>query len=279
MSVIALTSASGAPGVTTLAVGWAYRNAQPAMVVEGGATGGSAVLAGRHRGRDGHTVSILSLAQLRRLPMDEYLWEHTVPLDGTTDRWLLPAVMTHQQANALTGAWPEITRALRKISDEAGVDVFLDCGRLGTQYYPHDVLTVADAVLVLVNDTLPALNSCAIWLDQLRTTMDQRGGAHRLAVVPVAVRPPARELGERMKKVINGGRPYSLELIADAFQPTKTLPPIAWDPDAANVYSQGLLPPRRFDKGSYCRSLDSLRAATTAFIRESDDLLAGRLTA
>ena len=187
--------------------------------------------------------------------------------------------MTHQQANALTPAWPEIIRALREISDDTGVDVIVDCGRLGTEYYPREVLTAADAVLVLVNDTLPALNSCAIWLDQLRATLDQKGMAHRLAVVPVAVRPPSRELGERMKKAINGGRPYSLELIADAFQPTKTLTSVAWDPDAANVYSQGLLPPRRFEKSSYCHSLDTLRAATTAFIRDADELLTGRLTA
>lgn len=168
MSLIAITSTSGAPGVTTLAVGWAYRNAQPVLLVEAGSTGGSAVLAGRHRGRDGHTLSILSLAELVGQPLVEYLWEHTVRLDDATDRWLLPSVVTHQQARALTPAWPSIAQALRDISDRAGVDVFVDCGRLGTEYYPNDVLTAADAVLVLVHDTLPALNSCAIWLDQLR---------------------------------------------------------------------------------------------------------------
>ena len=50
MAVIALTSASGSPGVTTTAVALAFLWPRPVVLVEADPTGGSAILAGYFRG-------------------------------------------------------------------------------------------------------------------------------------------------------------------------------------------------------------------------------------
>ena len=46
MAVVALTSASGSPGVTTTAVGLALTWPRPVLLIEADPTGGSGVLAG-----------------------------------------------------------------------------------------------------------------------------------------------------------------------------------------------------------------------------------------
>lgn len=280
MSVIALTSVTGSPGVTTLAVGWAYRNPKPTLVVEAGADGGSAVLAGVFRSQVKHTTSILNLAELVGQPMTEYLWEHTVLLPTTSDRWLLPGVATHQQARALIPAWTPIAHTLHDISRQAGVDVIVDCGRLTAEYAPTPLLLAADAALVVVDETLPSLNACVIALGPLREDLDNTGGAQRLGVVPVVGRRPGRQIQERLRDLVDGGkdRPFTLDEIAAVFQPTPTLPPLTYDPDAASVFYAGTLTPRKFDEGSYCRSIDAVRAAAAALIRASDEL-SGRATA
>ena len=43
MPVIALTSASGSPGVTTTALGWALSRGRPTVLVDADPTGGAAI--------------------------------------------------------------------------------------------------------------------------------------------------------------------------------------------------------------------------------------------
>ena len=61
MSVYALTSISGSPGVTTTAVAWAYLSPTPTLIVEADPTGGSPILAGVMRGEQPPDVSIIDL--------------------------------------------------------------------------------------------------------------------------------------------------------------------------------------------------------------------------
>jgi cellulose biosynthesis protein BcsQ len=71
MSVIALCSASGAPGVTTTAVGLALLWPRPVLLVEADPAGGS-VLAGWFRGQREYTQGLLDLA-FTALPVDDAL--------------------------------------------------------------------------------------------------------------------------------------------------------------------------------------------------------------
>ncbi|WP_431472937.1 ParA family protein [Ornithinimicrobium sp. W1665] len=51
MAVITLTSASGSPGVTTTALGWALSRGRPTVLVDADPTGGASMLAGYLRGQ------------------------------------------------------------------------------------------------------------------------------------------------------------------------------------------------------------------------------------
>ncbi len=74
MAVIALTSASGSPGVTTTAVALAFLWPRPVVLVEADPTGGSAILAGYFRGTREYDVGIVELA-LSALPPSDALRE------------------------------------------------------------------------------------------------------------------------------------------------------------------------------------------------------------
>ena len=62
MAVIALTSASGSPGVTTTALGLALLWPRPVLLVEADPTGGSGLLAGYFRGTREYDGGLIELA-------------------------------------------------------------------------------------------------------------------------------------------------------------------------------------------------------------------------
>ena len=89
MAVVALTSASGSPGVTTTAVGLALTWPRPVLLIEADPTGGSGVLAGYFRGTREYDVGLIELALSPASPADA-LRDVVRPLnDGTcfVRRW------------------------------------------------------------------------------------------------------------------------------------------------------------------------------------------------
>src|SRR5690349_21501210 len=99
MAVIALTSASGSPGVTTTAVGLSLLWPRPVLLVEADPTGGSGILAGYFRGSHEYDAGLVELA-LSAAPIADALREVARPIPGTQVAFIA-GTRSRSQANAL----------------------------------------------------------------------------------------------------------------------------------------------------------------------------------
>ncbi len=98
---------------------------------------------------------------------------------------MLPGVGTSAQAHSFGDLWAGLGDALLRISAESDIDVVIDMGRWNSRGYATALLTRADAVLVMSDSTLPALNSLSLGLETISTHLEASGAARKLAVVPV----------------------------------------------------------------------------------------------
>ncbi|WP_347350369.1 hypothetical protein [Intrasporangium sp.] len=261
MAVYALTSLSGAPGVTTLAIAWAYQNTRPTLILEADPTGGSPILAGPFRGNLLHDTSVLLLAERDPAELQEWMWHHAIALPETTDRKVLPAVASHAQARALAGTWPGLADTVQHFSAGTGTDVLLDLGRLTLEYSARALLPAADAVLVLTSATLPGINTVVWALDELRDTLQASGDPDRLAVVPVRAATGLTRGLLRRQDPTAAAQPWSQAEIARAIDPTAVLGPLPWRPEQAQVYAHATLAPKDWTQGAYSRAVSTLMAA------------------
>lgn len=239
MSVIALTCASGSPGVTTTAVAMALAWPRPVLLVEADPTGGSGILAGLLRGTSDYEVGLIELA-LSPLGVVETLRDVTRPLGGNAS--FVAGTRSHSQAGALRGVWEQLSTALADL-DASGQDVIVDGGRLGLVGSPAPLLEAADLTLLVSRATLPALAAARSWAEEVR---DPAAGWRHAGILLIGEGEPYRATD--VSKVL--GMPVVTDLPDD--------------PEAAAVYHRGAEPPRRFATGSYERALaaavESVRA-------------------
>ncbi|GAB4086353.1 hypothetical protein GCM10028784_29830 [Myceligenerans cantabricum] len=269
MSVIALCSASGAPGVTTTAVGLALLWPRPVLLVEADPAGGS-ILAGWFRGQREYTHGLLDLA-FTALPVDDALRDVAQPLwqpaDGpgpaldaaVSEARFVAGLRSHAQAAALRDLWQPLADALAGL-EETGQDVIVDAGRLGHPG-PRRLLSAADLTLLVTTGRLPALAHARGWVDTV--TAADGGSLGEAAPWP-----------HQGVLLIGAGDPYPAREVSKVLG-LPVVAGIARDPDGAAVYSDGARPPRRFANGSYVRSL---RAAAAGLIDrvEADRRVLGR---
>lgn len=256
MSIYALTSLSGAPGVTTTALAWARLSPRPTLLVEADLTGGSAALAIAFAGDVAHDKSLLSLAGH---PASEYvprLWELVVEVPtapSASDAWIAPAIGFPVQADSMRSVWTPLADALRQISDTTDVDVLIDLGRYRPGSGALALMGRADATVVMTDATLAALNTLHVALPSVQDHLESTGAAQGLAVVPVL----GNEKGA-------AHRPYSLSEIQSVVPDVTVLPGITRDARAATA-------PRR--PGSYQRSVTTLVDAARAHAQRAADYL------
>jgi hypothetical protein len=256
MAVLALTSAKGAPGVSTAALAMTLLWPRPALLVEADPAG-SSVLAGYLRGTVDHSRGMLGLAMAHRHgELAEALWTQTVPLTpsapGAQKRWLLPGISDAAQGASTAGLWGPLGALLAALDDD-GVDVLIDAGRAGAAQPPTALLRHADLVLLVLDTSLPAIAAARARLGLL---------AEELALAS-----EADSSQSRLRLLLIGeGRPYNAREVAAALG-VPVLADLAWDPENANVLTVGASPGRRFDSSPLLRSA---RAA----INSSRDLMA-----
>lgn len=225
MSLIVLASASGSPGVTTAGLGLALGWPRPALLVEADPTGGSAVAAGYLRGSVVPPEAMIELALAQHV--DEIL--ETLPrvsmeLPGSAARWV-PGTRSHEQARSLVPLWEPLTAALRSL-DATGQDVIVDAGRLGLFGSPDPVLLGADLALLVTRTDMVSLSGARSWAETLRDRFARAGASSTLGVV-----------------LVGEGRPFRAREVASVLQlPVVTT--LAWDPDSAEVLSNGAEPAR-----------------------------------
>jgi hypothetical protein len=214
--LIALASASGAPGVTTTALALALHWPRPVVLVEADASGGSGLLAGYFRAQlDQPGLVDLVLAQRADL-LREAVPRLLFPLEGTQASVLF-GLRSHEQAAGASVLWPPLLEVLRDL-DPAGTDVIVDAGRLGMPGWPRPLVSDADGVLLVTRGDLPGLAGARSWASALAAD-DEPGHVVRVLLI-----------GEH--------RPYGAREVARTLG-LSVLGSIEWAPELATIYSHG----------------------------------------
>lgn len=236
MAVITLCSASGAPGVTTTAVGLALCWPRPVLLVEADPRGTSTILSGFFQGAREYDGGLVELA-LSPLEISDALRDVVRPLAG--EATFVAGTRSYAQALGLKELWGRLSEALDDL-ERTGQDVIVDAGALGFPGSPEALISLADLTLLVTRSHLPALFAARSW-----TESRHRDG-------PVWQQPGVLLVGE--------GQPYSARE-AGKLLGLPVIASIADDADAAAVYHRGARAPRKFAQGPYIRSL---RAAVAA---------------
>ncbi|MFM9499729.1 hypothetical protein ACKI1Q_39845 [Streptomyces galilaeus] len=170
MAVIALAGCSGAPGVTTTALAlllsWPLEPGRRMILAECDPDG-SAVLHGLLQGTLGDRYGLRNLSvAARQGELGDAFFRQLIDLssderkkESSRDRLLLPGITDPAQAASLGSVWKALGVIFRGIEAEHGHDVLIDLGRRGA-FGPSGVLAEqADAVFVVVRNTLRCLQA------------------------------------------------------------------------------------------------------------------------
>jgi len=169
MSLVLLTSAAGAPGVTTTTLGLACTWPRRALAVEADPVGGSAMLAGFFRGFLPPAQSLVDLLLAHRAGrLSEQLPMSVIPVEHTAAA-VLPGPRSHAQARSALELWEPLSLVWRGLHRE-GTDVLIDAGRLGMTSYAEPLLQLVDMILLVTRSDLPSLAAAKQWADQAVST-------------------------------------------------------------------------------------------------------------
>ncbi|TLS45750.1 hypothetical protein FE633_13380 [Streptomyces montanus] len=170
MAVIALAGCSGSPGVTTsalaLMLSWPLEPCRRMVLAECDPDGG-AVLHGLLQGTLGDRYGLRNLSvAARQGDLGDAFWRQLIDLGGEEgkkqsprDRLLLPGITDPAQSASLGSVWKALGVIFRGIEAEHGHDILIDLGRRGA-FGPSGVLAEqADAVVVVVRNTLRCLQA------------------------------------------------------------------------------------------------------------------------
>jgi hypothetical protein len=152
MALIAVAADKGAPGVTTTAVVLAAVWPQPVVLAECDPAGGDLLYrfptAGGTRLDPRRGLLSLAVAARRGLAPGQ-VWEHTQVLRGGLH--VLTGVSTAEQGAGLEPLWGAVGVALAQLPR---ADVIADCGRLGVDGAPYDLLAQASAIVLVTRRDL-----------------------------------------------------------------------------------------------------------------------------
>lgn len=187
MSVLALCSAHGAPGVTTTAFAltsvWPVARPGRGVLLVDADPAGSGLLVGPLRGGVPASAGVSVLAAARAPLSVEQVLAACVALDGEARRVVLPGVADPRQARPLAGTWSALVEVAQDLS-AGGVDVVVDVGRLGHRWEPSVWLEAADLLVVVVRGDLSAVLPAAAAVRALGAARAARSGVVGVVVDP-----------------------------------------------------------------------------------------------
>lgn len=240
MALIVLTSANGAPGVTTTSLAMAMSWPRPTLLIEADPTGASAIGSGWYAGHFQPEATIVDLALANRQgTLEDELPRLITPIPNTQVTFL-PGALRHSQTASLEHLWEPLSAVLKRL-ERNGMDVIVDAGRLGLNGSPTKLIAAADLALLVTRNTLPSLVAAAAWAPTLRDMFATAGAHQSLAAVMIGT----------------GRRAHPIRDAASVLQ-IPYLSTVAWDPQSAAVYSMGDTPPRKFASNEYMRSIQAL---------------------
>lgn len=260
MTVIALASAKGSPGVTTTALALTIVWPRPVFLIEADVVGGSSILAGWMRADVEHDRSLVDAHIAHRHgELGERLHSLTMsipPSEADSTRRLLAAIPRSMHAAAVEPLWQPLADLAVEL-DDAGTDVIVDAGRLHAAHGPRPLLRAAGAVLVVARANLPAIAALAATLGPVKDDLAVRGtGDDTLALLTIGQPSPGPI-----------GRLYSPREIRNELR-TPVLGTISFDPASAAVFSDGAKPPRGFHRSALMRSTVSVADAAAHLAEE-----------
>jgi hypothetical protein len=206
VTLYALVSAGGSPGVTTsalaLSLGW------PGQVIlaECDPSGGD-ILAGLFAGHLPARNGLLALAiEAGQNPeAAAALWPQLIELDDERGRLLLAGLSDPRQATGLAPVWPVLAGTLAA----QPADVIADCGRLDAGGGPEPVLAVASLVVLVLRPTLRQVSKARARVEMLTQML---GGTSRLALLLIGEGThTAREVARALGVPVTGALPYDLK--------------------------------------------------------------------
>lgn len=218
MSTVVLASASGAPGVTTAALGLTLAWPGDCLLVDADRSASQALLAGYLQGSQA-TAGLESILQAHRerTPLAAALAEAERPLPApepeTPARALLPGFTRLGAVDLFEQAWQPLLAEL----DRQERDVIVDAGRTGHRGLPEGLLRDADLVGLVCRTSLVGL----------------AGLRHHVAGLLEASRVDAVGL-----ILVGPGRPYASSEVSEQFG-LPVLAEIAWDPGSADELNRG----------------------------------------
>lgn len=249
MALIALTSAKGAPGVTTTAIALAIAWPRPCLLLEADVAGTSSILAGYFRGAVTHDRGLIDLAEAhRRGALTEGLHRASIPLNDQSHARVVPGLRSPAQAPTMVRLWEPLAAVLQGL-ESTGTDVLIDAGRYVPETGPLPLLREADLTLLVTQTGLPAIAAARVVAGILHEDLMSRGtGEDALRLLTVGEGRPFSN--REAKRVIN------LPVAAS----------ITWDPEAASVLSDGAQPGRRWTTSSLVRSARAAAATLNQLI-------------
>lgn len=258
MAILVLASASGAPGVTTLAVGLALSWPRPVLLADCDPSAPQAVLAGYLAGCSPAGQGLLRVAEAHRdgRSLPEVVLDQTLPL-GTTaspDRLFLPGFDRPGLAGLFTGVWPALADAFTGLSEQ-GYDVIVDAGRIVPGGIPAALLDRAYLTGLVLRSDLRAIAAAQAQTRALRDHPSLESRPVGLGLIVVGPRQPygTREIS----------RSLHLPVIAD----------IPYDPVHARHFSDGLAQGRRFAGSRFNRSLQSTASSLAGRFAATTELV------
>lgn len=195
MTVCALLSAGGSPGVTTAALALALTWPSPVLVAETDPSGGD-VLAGFFAGHVPGSCSLLNVAYEATTVESAAaaVAGQLVALDTAGTRRVLPGLADPRHAATLNMTWPLLAGALAA----QPVDVLADCGRLDGGPGQEHILRVAGQIVLVLRPTLRQAAAARPRVEMLTQLKGSLAGQASLLVTgpgPLAPKELAHALG------------------------------------------------------------------------------------
>ena len=257
MSLVVCCSFTGAPGVTTTALGLALAWPRDVVLADCDRDPAQVIEAGYLRGVDlgGRGLAPLARAHRERRSLGDELPSQLVPLqeNGSRVRRFLPGFAHPASATVFAPVWPEFAASLAGLSSQ-GTDVIVDAGRVGRDGLPAALLTEADLVLVVLRSTLRSLAAARLHLLTLSEQVASLAAPAELGIL-----------------LIGPGMPYSEAEIGAHFG-LPVIASISHHPHAS-VLTDGRPEPRRFGDGPLMRSYRTAAASLSSRLLRREAVL------
>jgi len=262
MAILLLTSTSGSPGVTTLAVGLALTWPRPILLADCDPGAHQSILAGYLAGRSANGKGLLRVAEAHRdrRPLREVVLDQTLPLTDEDDsrRLFLPGFTKPGSAGHFGGVWEDLAEAFDRLAD-VDIDVIIDFGRMGASGLPAPVLERSALTAVVLNSALRSIMSARVHLPTFRD--------HPRLV--------SADNGHLGLIVVGEGQPYRSGEIAKALD-VPVITSIAHDQQTAAHLSDGQPRHRRFEASPLIRCIRDASSQLSTTLRRSTEMVGGR---